>query len=188
MPVPVPVPVSWSIVSGVTCVHDSSAVHRRCLNQKVRYSLTDSLSKWQCHLLSCPGKLTILLKNSEIETLCSITVFAYFLGDFLRPPWPTLKWRQKPFKAETFHWFSRSVLNQDLKNMMRSRRTAMKIFTAISWEEVCSTKQFMAGQVTKMIPLDQALTGSWYPTRPELFLSKPTVPPRKLKMTRLQVL
>ena len=34
----------------------------------------------------------------------------------------------------------------------------MKVFTTISWEEVCSTKQDMAGQVTKMIPPDQALT------------------------------
>ena len=34
----------------------------------------------------------------------------------------------------------------------------MKVFTTISWEEVCSTKQVMAGQGTKMIPPDQALT------------------------------
>ena len=55
----------------------------------------------------------------------------------------------------------------------------MKVFTIISWEEVCSTKQVMAGQVTKMIRPDQALTGSWYPIRFKLFLSNPPVPLRK---------
>ena len=84
------------------------------------------------------------------------------LGDSFCHPWPTLKWRQKLFKGETFLLFSRYVPNQDSKSQPCLINMATKVSTSTFLGQVCSTIHNMVGRDIPMILLGRWPLWRWF--------------------------